>query len=304
MGMNVMNKVLGLTFAALLPSAAFADQPYFELDFGVSNDFRGGEALNSSGGGDELAEFSLVNLDGLAAFSLDSGLLFQAGLKLDRNFANAASSTIASTDDTYRLGSQFSLQIGQQLERHYFGAYAVVGRVSFNPDDDDQDANFQSYGVQGAWYGEGWSLSASLGRLDSSADNPETISNAFVVSAAGTHDLAQDTRLTGSITLMDGEQDIDSGSTPDPVKSLQVGFEIEHMVRETSYGSLAVYGGLSLINVWEDSSSLSTDHVNDTILSAGIRMQFGANSAGASDRRKSPPLPEMLRALGAVPAVD
>lgn len=299
-----MNKLLIAPLVLALPNLAWADEPYFEFDLGVSNDVRGGNALNFSGGTDEVPEFSLAKIDGLAAITLDTGLLVQGGIQLDGNFANAASSSTAGADDTYRQGAQLSLQLGQHLENHYLGAYAVVGRVAFNPSDVDQDADFQSFGLQAAWFGESWQVSGSLGVLDSQAENPETISNALLVAVSGGYDLSASTRLNGSLTVMDGDQDTDSGSGADPVQILEIGIEIEHLVRETSYGSLAIYGGLTTINVWEDSSSTRTDHVSDTVLSAGIRMRFGANSAAASDRRKSPPLPEMLRAIGAVPAVD
>lgn len=299
-----MNKIFGAMFAVLLPTAALADRPYFELDFGVSNDFRGGNELNESRSGRELSDFSLAKLSGLAAWTFDSGLQIQGGLEIDRNHARSTLDGTIPTNDTYRGAVQLSFQLGQQFEDYYLGGYAAFGRVAFNPFDFDQDANFQSYGLQMAWYREDWQFSGSLGYLDSQADDPETIANALVLSVTGAYAFSPATRLFGLVSFMDGEQDLDSGSAPDPVQILQLGFEIEHMVRETSYGSLAFYGGLSVINVWEESSSLSTDHVNDKILSAGIRMQFGANSAGASDRRKSPPLPEMLRALGAVPAVD
>lgn len=299
-----MTKHIGLAFALALPTTALANEPYFQIDLGASQDFRGGDDLNSSGTGSELSEFSLAKVDGLAAYTLDNGLLLQGGLTFDHNFAETILPGGGATDDTYRQGRQASLQFGSHLEDSYFGAYATVGRVDFNPSDTDQNANFHALGVQTGWYGESWQVSGLLGYLNSKPDNPETIDNAVVLGATASFDLTSETRLNGSMTFMNGEQDTDSGSGPDAVRVLAVGAEIEHTLRQTGYGSLAVYSGLSLINVWEDSSSGSTDHVNDKIITAGVRMHFGASGASASDRRSSPPLPEMLRILGAVPAVD
>lgn len=299
-----MNKLFGLAIALALPNFALASEPYFEFELGASRDFRSGDELNESGTGRELSEFSLANIEGLAAYTFENGLLIQGGLQFDRNFADSTLDGLIPTNDTYREGHQISLQAGRQFDRHYLGVYAVAGHVAFNPFDDDQDAKFHSLGLQMAWYGDDWQMSGSLGYLDSRAEDPETIANAVVLGATAAYDLSADTRLSGTLTFIDGEQDIDSGSAPDPVKVLSVGAELEHTLRQTSFGSLAAYGGISVINVWEESSSSATDHVNDKIISAGIRMRFGANSANAADRRSSPPLPEMLRLLGAVPAVD
>ena len=299
-----MNKLIGIAVALALPNAALANEPYFQIDLGASHDFRGGDELNESGTGGELSEYSLAKIDGLAAVTLDNGLLLQGGLQFDHSFAESFLPGIGPSDDTYGEGRQISLQFGQHVDDYYFGAFVSAGQVAFTPSDADQDTDFQSLGMQMAWYGEDWQVSGILGYLNSQADNPETIDNAIVLGAAATFDLSADTQLNGTMTFMNGEQDTDSGSGPDPVRVLAIGAEIEHTLRQTSYGSLAVYGGLSLINVWEDSSGGSTDHVNDKIISAGVRMRFDAGEAGAADRRSSPPLPEMLRLVGAVPAVD
>lgn len=299
-----MKKQFYLAVALAFPGAALATEPYFELNLSASHDFRGGSELNESGTGREVPEFSLGSIDGRAAFTLDSGLLLQGGFELDHSFAETIVPGGDPSNDTYRQGNQLSVRLGQHLEDQYIGAYAIAGRVAFNPDDFDQDAGFYSLGMQAAWYREGWQVSGSIGYLNSWADDPETVDIALVLATSAAWDISDSTRLNGSLTFLDGEQDTDSCCAPDLVKVLKIGAEIEHTLQQTSYGSFAAYGGVSLINVWEENSFFSIDHVSDKIIRAGIRMRFGASSAGEADRRASPPLPEMLRLIGAVPAVD
>ena len=299
-----MKKQIGLAVALAFPGAALAAEPYFELNLGASHDFRGGDELNESGTGREVPEYSLGSIDGRAALTLDNGLLLQGGFEFDHSFAETIVPGGDPSNDTFRQGYQLSMQLGQHFEDQYAGGYAIAGRIAFNPDDFDQDADFYSFGAQAAWYRDGWQVSGSIGYMNSNADDPETVANALVLAASAAWDLSDSTRLNGSMTLLDGEQDTDSCCAPDPVTVLKIGAEIEHTLRQTSYGSLAVYGGLTLINVWEESSSFETDHVNDNIISAGIRMRFGASRARDTDRQSSPPLPDMLRLIGAVPAVD
>lgn len=301
-----MKYTKALCFAAfgIAPSALIADTSVFELDLGVAQDWRSGNALDSSGTGRELDGFTLGRVGGLAAFQFEGGFTFQGGFIFDHSFAKSTINGFIPTNDTYAEGRQLYLQAGQHFDGYYLGAYATVGRVAFNPWDDVQDADFKGYGVQAGWYGDDWSISGTLGVLDSDADDPETLANAVLFSAHASYVFDDETRLNFFLSYADGEQDLDSGSAPDPVKVFSVGAEFERLLRQTKRSSLSAYAGMSVISVREASSSSFTDRVEDSVLSAGIRIQFGAAGAGQASRIKSPPLPEMLRILGAVPAVD
>ncbi|CUI26447.1 hypothetical protein [Cognatishimia activa] len=297
-------KTFCLVALGFAPGALIADTSVFELDLGVAQDWRSGNALNSSGTGRELDEFTLGRVGGMAAFQFEGGFTLQGGFAFDHSFAKTTIDGFIPTNDTYAAGRQFNLQAGQHFDGYYLGAFVAAGRVAFNPWDDVQDADFKSYGLQLGWYGEDWSVSGTLGVLDSDADDPETLANAVLFDAHASYAVDDATSLNFFLSFADGEQDLDSGSAPDPVKVLSVGAEFERVLRHTARSSTSAYAGMSVISVKETSSSSFTDRVEDSVLSAGIRIQFGAAGVGQADRIKSPPLPEMLRILGAVPAVD
>lgn len=298
------NLKLVLPVAAwFLPGPAVADT-IAEIDLGVSHNWRGGNALNESGSGREIEDYTLRSIGGIVAHQFDNGFLLQGGLRVDDSRAPQTIDGFIQSNDTYRLGRQVSLQAGRSFQSYYLGAYAVSGIVHSNTFDFDQDANFASFGVQAAWHGDVWLFSGTFGVLDSEADDPETLANAVLLGGSATYAWSDNTKLNFGLSYYNGEQDLDSGSAPDRIDVIVAKAEIEHTVHQSEHDRLAIYGGLSVIDVRENNGGSSFDRTRDTILTAGIRMTFGGSSSQTRPRQKSPPLPEMLRVLGAVPAVD
>ncbi|MDC0738401.1 hypothetical protein N6L24_08915 [Cognatishimia sp. SS12] len=296
--------LIGLVGLAALPAAA--DQTYYELDLSAAYDWRGGNGLNSSGSPlREIEEFELGGISALANTRFDNGVILQGRLRYDHSFAETELFGWIPSGDSYRNGSELAVQGGQMLGAYYLGGFASLGQVNANPWDDDQDAGFASFGVQAAWYGENWSLSGTLGSLDTWAEDPEVIDNAVMVGLSGAYYFnGGATSVGASVTKLAGEQDTDSGSGPDPVDVWTASIEIEHLLRDSTSYAMTVYGGFQWIEAREQSSSGFTEIVNDRILNAGVRIQLGNRAAAKGPRAKTPPLPDMLRAIGAVPAVD
>lgn len=294
--------VAGLLALAALP--VVAQGTTYELDLSTSYDWRGGADLNGSGPPQEIEDFALGQIGLSVATPLQNGLLLQTSARYDQSFADTELYGSASSDDTYAYGLEANLQLGQSTDTRYFGGYASFGEVGFNPDDTDQNTRFYSLGAQAAWAQEDWVIGGTVGLLQSRADNPESIDNAVLLGLNGAYYFNEgDTRVSASLGWMNGDQDTDSGSGPDPVTIWSAGFEIQHTLATRSSHTIALYTGVDWLEVREGSSGGSTEVVNDTIFTAGLRMRFGAGHQ-AQARTNTPPLPDMLRAIGAVVAVD
>lgn len=304
-------RIIPAIFAAGLMvcgAPALAQSTLFEIDMAASHDWRSGSAVNFSGFGDELDRYGLVDGTARVAHSFANGVILQGELRHDESFADTFTTAVVpglhETDETYRSGQQLTLQLGQHVDNLYFGGYATIGQANFKAVDADQDTAFSSLGFQLGWYSGDWSLAATIGALESSADNPESIDNAVLIGVSGGYQLTDATRIGASLSLLNGEQDTDSGSGPDPVDVILAGVEIEHQLAQRSNHALAVYGGIDFINIKEQSSSSRTDRATDTILSIGFRMSFGGKPGAGRERQRTLALPDMLRAIGAVPIVD
>lgn len=287
-----------------LPAAAQDLQAATELDLSLSRNSRNGSALNSSGGPlEEVEEYSMARIAARMALQGDGPFRLQLGLLHDEGNAE----TIVDgedSDDTYDGSSQLSLQLGLAAERHYFGGFAAAGEVAFNPDDSDQDADYSAYGLEGAWHTGNLTLSGQIGRLDSEAENPETLSDASFAALNAGYALQDQTWISARAAYASGDQDTDSGSGPDPVDLLALGLEIERGFPIAGGHQASLYGGADWVQVREGSSSGSPDEVSDLVIGVGLRITLGAQGAAERNRRFAPRLPEFGRWLGAVPAVD
>lgn len=293
----------------MLALPALAQDTAFELDLGASYDWRGGNDLNSSGRiNDEIPEYALGQVTAGFATALDSGLLLQGHLRFDQSFAETTVETFFDSNDTYAYGLEAMLQLGQATETYYMGLYGGAGEVGFNPADNDQNTRFHTLGVQAALTGENWMFGGTLGLLNSQADDPEAIDNAVVLGLNGAYAFNNGaTRVSATLGWIEGDQDTDSRSGPDVLSILSAGLEIEQKIATYSAHDVALYGGINWIEAREASSGGSTETANDTILTAGLRIRFGAGHQTGQQsgvRTNTPALPDMLRAIGAVPAVD
>ena len=294
---------LGLVLA--LPVSAQEGQVATEFDLSLSRNQRGGDAVNGSGPPlTEVEDYNLARLAARVAIPTTGDMRFQFGLMHDESMAETTVGGVPS-NDTYRSASLLSLQVGSATDDRYLGGFAALGEVRFNPDDSDQNADFHALGVEGLWYFGDFSLGGQLGLLDSSAENPETLSDATFAAANLSYFFDDQTRFGASAAFASGDQDVDSGSGPDPVDLLALGLEIE---RGFSFGpnqhAASVYGSVDWLRTREGSSSGVTEEATDLVLGIGIRIAFGPASNRARHRAFAPRLPQFGRWLGAVPAVD
>lgn len=291
------------------PACVWADtagrSAVFQFDIETASNSRGGSDLNSSGFLPfEIPDYDLTAIDAQVALPLPKDITLQFGLRHDVSHA-PTTVAIFPSNDSYRSGTLASLQLGQQLGSGYGGAFLATGSVQYNPADADQNADVTSFGIQGARHWENVTVGGLFGTLNTSADNPETLTNATFFGLTGSYYFGNArTRLSGSYTMFNGEQDVDSASPPDPVAATLAGVEIEHaFVTRGSY-QVAGYLGFDHFDIRETSSTGSRDTITDDVVSLGLRVTFGASAPHQRDRAMTPALPDMLRLLGAVPAVD
>lgn len=297
--------ILPLCLVLAAPVAA-QDMPLAaELDLSVAQVSRSGSAVNSSFFGplSEVEDFNLTRLNTRIAVPTTAGSRLQLGLLLDDSDAATTVSGFDS-DDTYRAARQLSLQFGLVDDNRYLGFFGASGDVRFNPDDADQDADFTAVGLAGQWQQGDFSLGGHVGVLDSSAENPETLGNATFVAGNVAYYFNDQARVAGRAAYVSGDQDLDS-SSPDPVKLVALGLEIERGFAIGAGQHMAsVYGTVDWVNLREGSSSGLTEEANDLVIGLGIRIAFGAGTRRANDHAFAPRLPQFTRWLGAVPVVD
>jgi hypothetical protein len=305
--MMLRTLALGLLtcFPAMVQAETGLAGSVLRFDIETSSNSRGGNDLNSSGFPfAEIEDFDLTAIDAQLAVPFENGVTLQFGVRHDVSHA-PTSVFLSASDDTYRKGTLVSAQLGQQFEQGYGGAFLAAGQVAFNPSDADQDADLRSFGFQGAYHWERATVGGVFGVLDTTADNPETLANAtFLGVNAGYYFGNDQTRLSGSFTVFDGQQDIDSGGSPDPVRATVASLELEHAFLTRGSYQLSGFVGYDRIDVKETSSSGIQETTSDDLLSLGLRVVFGASAPRQRERVMTPDLPDMLRLLGAVPAVD
>lgn len=308
-GRYMMMRAIAFGMMACMPTLSHAQDsvagPVFRFDIETSSNSRGGNALN--GGGfpfDEIESFDLTAIDAQIALPFERGVTLQFGVRHDVSHAPTRV-FIFPSDDTYRNGTLVSAQLGQKIDQGYAGAFLATGHVAFNPFNADHNADLLAYGVQGAFHWEHATIGGVFGALDTNADDPETLANATFLGVNAAYYFANgQTRLSGSYTWFDGQQDTDSGSAPDPVQATLASLELEHAFVSRGAYQVSGYLGYDWIDVKEVSSSGARESLSDNLFSVGLRLVFGATSPRQRDRVMTPDLPDMLRILGAVPAVD
>lgn len=301
--MRGLSLLFGLVSAT---SVAAQDLPFVaELDLSVSQNARSGSAVNSSFGPPaEVEDFNLTRFNSRIAMTPTADTRLQLGLLWDDGDAPTTVEGFDS-DDTYRAARQFSLQFGVAEENRYLGLFGAVGDVRFNPDDADQDADFKALGLAGQWQFGDYSLGGHLGMIDTKAEDPETLHNAVFAAVNGAYYFNDQTRLSGRVAYVTGDQDIDSSSGPDPLDLAALGLEIERgFALGTGRHSASLYGSVDWLHLREGSSSGATEEARDLVIGVGVRIALGAGSRRDSDRALAPQLPQFTRWLGAVPVVD
>lgn len=268
---------------------------------------RTGNALNQTGAPlREIHNFQLINFNGLAALPIGDAWLLQFEVTSERSTADDFTpSASGATDDTYKGNFLAATQVGYSFDNYYLGGFVGAGKTKFTFDSIPQNTSFDIFGLNAALHTDNWSFSGQIGLLDSNAFDEESMSDAsFVALNAQSFFNHGKTSINLSFAFADGDQDSDS-PPPNPLKIRVYGVGIEHTLPvKILSSSTSVFAAIERIEVREDSAGGGTDAINDTSISIGLKIYFGAQSQQARARNTAPRLPNFGRWLGSVPAVD
>ncbi len=289
-----------------LPYAAQADSPVilgFDLSVGVAD--RGGNAINSSGFPGEADNFAAYNLSGFATIPLGDVWLMQVEAFYENNSVGEITDGFF-TDDSATNSSQVALQFGYAPGDWYLGAFAALNEVDFTQFDRVQDATTRVYGLAAAYHLPDWTLAAQLGVFNSSATDPEVLDDGRFISLSATHFFNDgQTALGARFTYGEGDQDVDSGAGADPVDFIGIGLWAEHALDTQMLGGQpSIYAAVDWLSMEEARSGGGFHNVDETRISLGFRIVFGANSLQDRARRTAPRLPDYGRWQGLTPIVD
>jgi len=270
---------------------------------------RSGSALNNPTPSNirELESFEIATVNGFVAIPIGKSYLFQIEGINEITNADYITSSGNPARFTYDRSSFIGAQVGRNLgDKHYLGLFSGTGSTELMPTNAAQAraaANYNVFGVSGAYHTNNWSFTGQFGRLDADSQNAETISN-FTFSRF----LAQrffnqgKTAVNVSIAIGSGDQDFDS---PTPDKTALRAFEVgvEHSLPINIFGSTtSAYASFEHITV--DEKSATNGDIDDTVISIGFNVNFGAKSLRDRERRTAQRMPKFGRWLASVPAVD
>ncbi len=269
--------------------------------------WRGGNALNGSGPpNDEIEDFPIAGLSGLAALPLGTDWLLQLEADGETGFDNRTIGGVPA-DDTYAGGYTIGGHVAGRFDQLLFGGFGAAGQTFFHNDSGvDQDADHWVAGAEGRYLTDLGSIAVQVGYLDSSADDQETLSNALFGRVIGqTFFNGGRTMLQAGLGYASGTQDADDAGFVNPTDVLSWDVTLEHQL-EHKVGDAAVSVFLSYegLRVSEQSSSGLTDTIEDNTVMAGLKFRLGAETPYERERRTAPDLPNVARWLGSVPAVD
>jgi hypothetical protein len=112
------------------------------------------------------------------------------------------------------------------------------------------------------------------------------------------------TMLQGNLGYAEGLQDSDD-FVPNPASLFSWGVELEHQLSmNIGSASTSLFVSFEGVRVEESSTSGSLERVEESTLLAGLKIRFGAPTIHARAFNSAPDLPNVMRWLGAVPAVD
>lgn len=313
----IMYKVASITMLGILflasvtvnTQASTTPRPVIiETSLSFSDLSRSGNALNQTGPlPSEIRKFQILSFTGLVALPIGDAWLLQFEINSEKatvpDFSPKAG---GATDDTYKSSFFTAAQFGYNFDTYYLGGFAGTGKTKFTLTGLDQNTNFDVFGLTGALHIDNWSFGGQIGMLDSNADNEESLSEAsFAVINAKRFFNHGKTSLNMSFAYADGDQDGDRLVSPNPLEIWVYGVTLEHTLPIRLFGSsTSVFAAIERIGVREESATGNTDKINDTTISIGLKVRFGAKSQQARARNTAPQLPNFGRWLGSVPAVD
>ena len=291
------------------PKVAQSDTtaPVLELGLWGAGLWRNGGALNSSGGTpNELEDFPLAGLSGLAAFRLRDAWIAQAEIAGEARLGSDTTNGIA-VDDTFNEGFSAGGQLAWTRGPLLLSTFAGAGKTNIATDSPpSQDADHWFAGVQGRVTGKRHAFAVQVGHVDSSAGDDEVISNALfgrVIAQAFFNDGR--TKLQGDFAYVSGDQDPDDFEGLSPVAITSWGLEVEHQL-DRRIGGANLSAFLSYQGAYVDERSTSGNHetLTDTTVLAGLRIRTGAGTPLERARMTAPDMPNVVRWIGSVPAVD
>lgn len=262
---------------------------------------RDGDAINQTGGNSEDEEFGLAGIGFMASTPIADNWIMQ--IEGDGELRLTDDGTEDNFDSGYTIASQLAFTNGQLL----LGVLGGAGQVDVQSGGTvNKDADLWFVGAQGKLSGKTGSIHAQAGVFDTSADNPETISDGHFARLGGElYFPDMQTVLSADLTYLAGAQDPDGFIGPDSVDLVSWGLEIEGKLSDDFNGNAVSYfAGYRNILITEDNSATSDESISDNLFEAGIRIKFGAPDFISQKRSSAPKVPKFHRLLGAVPAVD
>ncbi|MEM9279121.1 MAG: Lpg1974 family pore-forming outer membrane protein [Pseudomonadota bacterium] len=276
-------------------------EPVAELEVRGGFMDRGGDAINQFGIVTEDEEFGTAGVGFLLSTPVANNWMIQlegdAETRLDDD----------GTSDNFDSGYSFASHLAFTNGNFLLGAFGGAGSVDIESGGTvNQDADLWFYGAQGRLLGEYGSILAQAGVFDTSADNPETISDGHFARLGGQLFLPdKQAVINADVTYLGGAQDPDGAIGPDSIDLVSWGLELEGQLSDDFNGSVVSYfAGYRNILITEDNAATSDDSISDNLFEGGIRIKFGASGLLQSQHSTAPKAPKFHRLLGAVAAVD
>ena len=282
-------------------------QPILEAGVWGGHLWRFGNALNGSGSPrTEIDDFSLGGVDILAATPFATSWLAQFEAYGEATFDNNRFGSML-VDDTYGGGHLVGGHLAFVTDNALFGIFGGLGRTEINDNGSDSlDTQFKFGGLEGRFLSTYGSIAIQTGFLNGKAnDNNESLDDAIFARVVGQLFFNDGkTMLAGNLGYAEGLQDSDD-FLPNPTNLFSWGVELEHQLSmNISSASTSLFVSFEGIRVEETSTGGGTDRVEESTLLAGLKIRFGAPTPHERAFNSAPDLPNVMRWLGAVPAVD
>lgn|GEM_PF-3334586 len=290
-----------------MTSMVLQRQPIIEVGLWGGHLWRFGNQLNASGNPQtEIEDFSLGGAELLAASPFASDWLAQIEAYGEAPFDNNRFGSMLA-EDTYGGGHLVGGHLAFVNNNALFGIFGGVGRTEINDDDQaSSDTQFKFAGLEGRFLSGKGAIAIQTGFLNGNAnDDNESLDDAIFGRIIGQLFFNDGkTMLQGNLGYAQGLQDSDD-FLPNPTNLISWGVELEHQL-SMSFGAAdpSLFIAFEGLRVDESSNSGRLEKVGENTLLAGLKIRFGAPTIQQRAFNSAPDLPNVMRWLGAVPAVD
>ncbi|MCP4183842.1 MAG: hypothetical protein GY761_11070 [Hyphomicrobiales bacterium] len=283
-------------------------QPILEVGLWGGHLWRFGNALNGSGNPrTEIDDFSLGGAEFLAATPFASSWLGQFEAYGEATFNNNRFESMLA-DNTYGGGHLLGGHLAFVTDSALFGIFGGFGRTEINDNGSDSlDTQYEFGGIEGRFLSTNGSIAIQTGFLNAKAnDDNKSLDDAIFARVIGQLFFNDGkTMLQGNLGYAEGLQDSDDFFLPNPTNLFSWGGELEQQLSmNIGSASTSFFVSFEGIRVEESSSAGGTDRVEESTLLAGLKIRFGASTPHERAFNSAPDLPNAMRWLGAVPAVD